>query len=657
MIDDTTVGFTLGTFDHTKPLIIEVGTIANSNNFVSNCDWSSYLGTPNEDKGVVIKTDANSSVYLTGSTTSNSLFPNFIGVGTVTNAGAKDVFVLKFNDVGAPLWETFIGGTNNDLPFGMDINSNLDIFLTGETLSSDLPTSGGNPLNGIYDAFICELQNDGTALPFLIYFGGNNDDKGMDVGIDANDNLYVVGATTSNSSFPTHPKNGAFNQGSTSASSISSDAFIAEFDNANNQIWGSYFGGNGQDNFSSLKIVENGSVLIAGGTNSITAASSNTGNTPCGVPNSTNDFPDCDPGNGYYHHLYNGDVSVLDQDAILVKFNSSGQLIWSTYFGGKGNEVVFPANIISGDFPFRNSVVADPLQLNVVYLSGQTSKFTDFPTTGSGRQYVQYASFTGSSPRAFIAKFNTGVLEWATLFGAGSKTESFCLAIDNSHNVYMGGFTGPNSYSTDLCTVPSSPNTTFPNCSMTNVFHQSAFGGNLEDGFIARFNSADELTWCTYYGGNGNDEINSIAIDNQNNDNRIYLTGLTQSTTNFPFYDPATGNYSQISNAGGSNNRDGFIARFCSSVMIGINELNQANSSLNIYPNPTTDFIRFELNEPGKYFLEVYDCIGNQLIENIPKNHDGAVYNLDISTFSNGIYFVRLISKEKVYNGKFVISK
>jgi Secretion system C-terminal sorting domain/Beta-propeller repeat len=103
---------------------------------------------------------------------------------------------------------------------------------------------------------------------------------------------------------------------------------------------------------------------------------------------------------------------------------------------------------------------------------------------------------------------------WGTYFG----DERFILQdskVDSQGNLYIVGIVN----SRDLITpIYSTPNT-----------HQANYGGGLSDGFIAKFNTLGQLTWASYFGGEGNDAISGIDIDSNDN---IYLLGYTDSHTN-----------------------------------------------------------------------------------------------------------------------------
>ena len=82
--------------------------------------------------------------------------------------------------------------------------------MTGETLSTDFPTTAGafeRTLRGNYDIFVTKLNATGSALVYSTFLGGTQVDNGERVAVDAGGNAYVMGFTSS-ADFPTTP--GAF---------------------------------------------------------------------------------------------------------------------------------------------------------------------------------------------------------------------------------------------------------------------------------------------------------------------------------------------------------------------------------------------------------------------------------------------------------------
>jgi len=191
--------------------------------------FSTYLGGSGDDRGWAIALDSELNIYVAGSTlttctpasTTTTLcnptttFPTTPGAfqtfSTSQSPGYSDVFVAKLNFPGsALLYSTLVGGTLADSPAGIAVDGSGDAYVTGYTQSYNFPTanavqasySGGTcGSNPCPDAFITEVNPQGSALVYSTYLGGRAANWGNGITLDSNTNAYVVGTTTS-SDFP-----------------------------------------------------------------------------------------------------------------------------------------------------------------------------------------------------------------------------------------------------------------------------------------------------------------------------------------------------------------------------------------------------------------------------------------------------------------------
>jgi hypothetical protein len=186
--------------------------------------YSTYLGGSNTDRGFGIAVDGSGSAYVTGETDSNN-FPTTAGAFDTTRNGT-DAFVTKLNATGTGLvYSTFLGGSGADRGFGIAIDTGGSAYLTGETDSSNFPTTAGafdTTRNGT-DAFATKLNAAGSALLYSTFLGGGNADRGFGIAVDGANNAYVTGRTDS-SDFPTTA--GAFDR----TFNNNGDAFVTKLD-------------------------------------------------------------------------------------------------------------------------------------------------------------------------------------------------------------------------------------------------------------------------------------------------------------------------------------------------------------------------------------------------------------------------------------------
>jgi hypothetical protein len=211
--------------------------------------YSTYLGGTNSggpgllpDFGLAIAVDTAGDAFVTGGTSSTN-FPTTAGAFQSSLAGCEDAFVTKLNPAGSGLfYSTYLGGNgcppgagegfgaNSDAGFGIAIDPNGNAYVTGSTNALNFPTTGDafqTANHGGFDAFVTKLNPTGTGLVYSSYLGGNNDDFGHGIGIDAlpNPDAYVAGWTSS-TDFPT--TGGAFQ---TTYGGGDFDAFVAKIAN------------------------------------------------------------------------------------------------------------------------------------------------------------------------------------------------------------------------------------------------------------------------------------------------------------------------------------------------------------------------------------------------------------------------------------------
>lgn len=187
--------------------------------------YSTYLGGTAGNQGRGIAVNSNGNAYVTGSTSSAD-FPVTAGAFQTTFAGVADAFITEFNLCGTGLvFSTYLGGSGSDQGFGIAIDSFGNSYITGQTNSSNFPTTSGafqTSLAGVVDAFITKLNASGTSLLYSSYLGGSNFDVGNGIAVDVNESAYIVGETLS-INFPVTA--GAFQ----TSLAGPSDAFISKF--------------------------------------------------------------------------------------------------------------------------------------------------------------------------------------------------------------------------------------------------------------------------------------------------------------------------------------------------------------------------------------------------------------------------------------------
>jgi hypothetical protein len=326
--------------------------------------YSTYLGSGGNDGGKSIAVDAEGNAYVTGGTNSTN-FPATPGaVDTDFNGGRGDAVVMKMNSTGSALvYSTFLGGDAYDNGNGIAVDAEGNAYVTGVAVSTDFPTTPAafdRTFNGgDGDAFAAKLNATGSALVYSTYLGGERDDAGFGLAVDAAGNAYVTGNTLS-SNFPrAHPLRPGFGGGS--------DAFVAKLDVAGSAlIYSTYLGGSGDEQGNGIAVDAAGSAYVMGGTSSTSFPIENA-----------------------LQPARNG-----RSDAFVTKLNAEGAaLIYSTYLGGGRDENML--SIVSLRAFFGGIAVDSAGNAYVVGFSTST----DLPTTPGAVQKAH-----GGSGDAFIVK-------------------------------------------------------------------------------------------------------------------------------------------------------------------------------------------------------------------------------------------------------------
>ncbi len=161
--------------------------------------YSTYLGTAGDTTGEVLVLDSANNAIIGGRTQG---VPTTAGAYQTAFGGDTDGFVAKINTTlsGAAslLFSTYLGGPNEDVTFGLAVNSGGYIFVSG-TASDGFPTTPGSvqPVNagGPLDTFLAQLNPTATTLVYSTFLGGPEDDWGTGLALDGNDCAYVTGST------------------------------------------------------------------------------------------------------------------------------------------------------------------------------------------------------------------------------------------------------------------------------------------------------------------------------------------------------------------------------------------------------------------------------------------------------------------------------
>ena len=339
------------------------------------------FGSPGQDAANSITTNSSGNIYIAGETL-GSLPGN-------TNVGSQDAYIAKYDSSGNQIWIKQFGTSEDDSAQSVATDNTGNVYITGYT-SGSLP---GNSSAGSGDAFLAKYDGSGNQT-FMKQFGSSGFDSAQGVAIDSSGNVYIAGYT------------GGTLLGGSSAGG--GDAFLTKYDSSGNQTFIKQFGSSGQDSVQSVTTDSSGNVYVTGYTS---------GNLP-------------------------GNTKVGIQDAFLAKYDGSGNQTFMKQFGSPGQD-------------YGRSVTTD--SSGNVYVTGSTA--------GSLPGNTKAGSYD-----AFLAKYdNSGNQTFIKQFGSSEQDYGQGVATDSSGNVYIAGYTsgslpGNNSAIVDdafLAKYDSSGNRTF----------------------------------------------------------------------------------------------------------------------------------------------------------------------------------------------------
>ncbi len=352
---------------------------------------------------------------MTGCTFSTSTIAT-VGSHQAIQGGNRDAFIAKFDANGIRQWATYYGGNNEDFGINVITDVSENILIIGHTMSSNaIATSGSHQtIYGGNRDAFIVKFNANGIRQLATYYGGIGDDWGNGISIDVNGNIIITGYTFSTNSIATIGSHQTIFGGNY-------DAFIAKFNTNGIRQWATYYGGNNDDYGNGIATDTNGKIMITGATNSISGIAT------IGV-----------------HQTNNGGFA----DAFMAKFDSNGVREWATYYGGSLND--------------RGYGITTDANKNIS-ITGFAESVNAIASTGA-HQMVHSGGYD-----FFIAKFDSnGIRQWATYLGGAGDDYGRGIITDVGGNIIITG------------------HTTSSNGIATAGVHQTINGG-FSDAFIAKF--------------------------------------------------------------------------------------------------------------------------------------------------------------------------
>lgn len=374
--------------------------------------YSTFLGGTSLDYGTKIAVDSTGSAYvgISGS-------PDFPLTGGSFQMPSGEMYLVKLNPAGSGLvYSSRLGGSANLVEEirGVAVDSDGNLYATGETYSTDFPTTPGaydTTTTGVNsDAFITKLNGTGSALIYSTFLGGTDTERGYDLAIDpgctpsTNCNAYVTGRTFS-TNFPTTAGAYDTSRGGTN------DTYVTKINATGSAlVYSSYLGGGFTEEVRGIAVDSSGNAYVGGYTTS-------------------SDFPTTP---GSFDTQYGG--GPVGSDAFVTKFNASGTgLSYSTFLG---SQLLAPDDQIFG-------IAVD--SSGRAYVTGNSDGI-DFPLSDDAFDNT----LENDNSDAFVTQLNntgSGIVFSSFIGGANSEIGRG-VVLDPSGNAYIAGITDSGNFPT-----------------------------------------------------------------------------------------------------------------------------------------------------------------------------------------------------------------
>jgi uncharacterized protein (TIGR03437 family) len=462
------------------------------------------------------------------------------------------------------VYSSYLGGSNISQINAMAVNTAGDIYVTGATEAINYPTTTGVieptcPLgntqlgapagvpkcgegeSGTPAAFVSKISADGQTLLYATYLGGGGNgaagDYGMGIAVDANDNAWVVGLTTSND-FPItanaylsfcNPVAQGFNFSTNSnygevsgcIGNSTRSAFLVQLNpTGTTELYGTFLGGSGDTATAQIVLDAAGNIYIAGSvyTNGVgTPAAVFANNGAFNYPTTASAYQPIVLGGGFY-------------SAFVTKLAAGGRsLLYSTMFGGPYQHTFNNALAVNAGKIFIGGYTRDPSLPTTAGALSRTCPSAGSTAAGpkticdSGAYQGFVAAFDPTKSGAASLNFST-YLNGSSLTQGNETSQVNALAADAAGNVYAGGYdsyTSPEGF-------PTTPGALQPTCLVAN---NSAECGT---GFVTKLSPVGGLLWSTFYGSPstaGGSGVAAIALDSAND---VYIAANNGGLGDYP---------------------------------------------------------------------------------------------------------------------------
>ena len=240
--------------------------------------YSTYLGGAASDFGEAVAVDFSGNAFVAGYTLSTD-FPTANPL-QAAKKGLSDAFITEINPTGdARVFSTYLGGTDDDRVRALAVDAAGNVYVAGETSSADFPVSA-SPLQAALspgtcgavpcpDGFLTKLDPTGTTALYSTYLGGAGFDQIFGIAVNAAEDVFVTGSTSS-ADFPLQNPMQAAIGGGTCPAGTCSDVFVTRLDaTGSGSIYSTFLGGSDADAGQAIFVDGSDNAFVTGFVGSI----------------------------------------------------------------------------------------------------------------------------------------------------------------------------------------------------------------------------------------------------------------------------------------------------------------------------------------------------------------------------------------------------
>jgi hypothetical protein len=509
-------------------------------------DWVQLLGGDETDYVSKIVVDQQANVYGIGHFRDR--------LNQIQSIGNEDLLIFKYNANGQLVWTKQLGSIGEDLGKDIAINDNGELFITGHYRNTLYYDNDSLVSLGNTDVFVAKLDLQGN-IYWIKSIGNTGFETGTSIACDPLGNSYIAGTFEDSLTID--------NQSLLSYGSLNN--FIIQLDPSGNLGWHNSLSTPTFDNLKDIQLDANSNVYVV----------------------------------GYFRSVLLGTLGQLnsngDQDALLLKLDANGQLLWWKNQGGAFADFGFALKI-QAPYIYWTGVYQDSMLIN------------GLPQISEG----EFDAF-------LIQADGQGNTNWIQHVGGLDDSKAFDLATTADGRIYLAGyFEGTALWAND----------SFSSRTPRHV---------PSDIFISEYDSSGNYISVQTMQGPMNDFATGIVLV----DSSFYVTGVCQDS----IYFDAQLEISQ------TNSFDIFIAKYHKSTWTNTIPHRTPTFNGQLYPNPSQDLthLYFELKTTSAIDIILYNYSGQILRRISQKNQAAGQQQIRFNTteLPNGLYYIEIQTNDQ----------